>query len=146
MRPYRNRNAEDRDHSARIPVRRRRNKRSLRHSHQLEDVTVRVLEINASAAIPVIELAVVEAPGSAAVRKPSLLDALEDSVELGVAHVEGIVVTVKRGVLVEQERQRLVYADRREVVALLFVKIQTESVCKKPGGGHLVARRHDGVV
>ena len=38
--------------------------------------------------------------------KAGLFDALEDSVELGVAHVEGIVVTVKRGVLVEQERQR----------------------------------------
>jgi hypothetical protein len=36
---------------------------TLRHSRQLKHVTVRVFEINASAAIPVIELAVVEAPG-----------------------------------------------------------------------------------
>jgi uncharacterized protein (DUF427 family) len=55
-----------------------------------------------------------------------------------------IVVTVKRGVLVEQERQRHVYVDRREVAALLLIEIQTESVCEKAGGGHLVARRHDG--
>jgi|HubBroStandDraft_6_1064221.scaffolds.fasta_scaffold705944_2 hypothetical protein len=40
---------------------------SLRHSHQLKHVSVRVLEINASAAVPVIKLAVVEAPGSAAI-------------------------------------------------------------------------------
>jgi hypothetical protein len=40
---------------------------SLRHSHQLKYVTVRVLEINASATIPIIELAVTETPGSAAV-------------------------------------------------------------------------------
>jgi len=40
---------------------------SLRHSHQFKYMTVRVLEINASAAIPVIELAIVEAPGSAAI-------------------------------------------------------------------------------
>ena len=36
--------------------------RSLGHSHQLKDVTVRVLEINATAAIPIIKLAVIEAP------------------------------------------------------------------------------------
>jgi hypothetical protein len=40
---------------------------SLGHSHQLKQVIVRILEINATAAIPIIEFAVVEAPGSAAV-------------------------------------------------------------------------------
>ena len=55
-----------------------------------------------------------------------------------------IVVAVKRGVLVEQERQRVVYPDRREMLALLLIEIQTEN--EKAGGGHLVARRHDGVV
>jgi hypothetical protein len=40
---------------------------SLGHSHQLKHVIVRILEINATAAIPIIEFAVVEAPGSAAV-------------------------------------------------------------------------------
>ena len=83
---------------------RRRPKHLLRHSHQFKQVTVRLLEINASATIPVIELAVLKAPRSAAVCKPSLLDALEDSVEFGVIHMEGVVVTVKRGILVEQER------------------------------------------
>jgi hypothetical protein len=39
---------------------------SLRHSHQLKHVTVWIVEVNASAAIPIIEFAVVEAPGSAA--------------------------------------------------------------------------------
>jgi hypothetical protein len=41
--------------------------KSLGHSHQLKHVTVWIFEVNASAAIPVVELAVVEAPGSAAV-------------------------------------------------------------------------------
>jgi hypothetical protein len=40
---------------------------SLGHSHQLKHVAVRILEINASAAIPIVELAIIEAPGSAAV-------------------------------------------------------------------------------
>jgi hypothetical protein len=37
---------------------------SLGHSHQLKHVTVWIFEVNASAAIPIIELAVVEtSPG-----------------------------------------------------------------------------------
>src|SRR5262249_10819567 len=64
----------------------------LRHGHQLEDVTVRVLEIDASAAVPVVELAVVQAPGSAAVRDAGRLDAAKDGIELRFADVEGVVV------------------------------------------------------
>ena len=37
--------------------------KSLGHSHQLKHVTVRILEINATATVPIVELAVVEAPG-----------------------------------------------------------------------------------
>src|ERR1700730_5175108 len=44
-----------------------RNKMSLGHSHQLKHVSVWIFEVNASAAVPIIELAVIEAPGSAAV-------------------------------------------------------------------------------
>src|SRR5205085_8629325 len=63
--------------------------KSLRHSHQLKHVTVRVLEINASAAIPIVELAIVETPRSAAMRDLRLLDATENGIKLGIAHVEG---------------------------------------------------------
>ena len=44
------------------------------HGHELEYVAVRVFEIEATATIPVIELAVIEAPGGAAVCKPRLPD------------------------------------------------------------------------
>src|SRR5262249_51908978 len=57
-------------------------KRSLRNGHQLQHMTVRVPEIDPAAAVPVVELTVVEAPGGAAVRNPRLLDALQDRVEL----------------------------------------------------------------
>jgi hypothetical protein len=40
-------------------------------------------------------------------------------------------VTVKRGVLVEQERQRLVYADRREMTALFLIEIRPKMSAKK---------------
>src|SRR5256885_5321645 len=51
----------------------------------------------------------------------------EDRIELGVAHVERIMVTIKRSILVEQERQRFVQAYRCEVVALL-IEIQTKNI------------------
>src|SRR2546429_3226504 len=89
--------------------------RSLRHSHQFEHVSVRVLEIDAAAAAPIVELAVVEAPGRAAVAEARLLDAAEDSVELGVGNVEREVVTLERRIVIEQKRQRLVHPHRREV-------------------------------
>src|SRR5262245_62857431 len=89
----------------------------LRHGHELEDVAVRVFEIDAAATIPVIELAVIEAPGGAAVSESGLLDALEDGVELGVVNVEGVVVTTERIVVVEQERQAVVHPNRREMAA-----------------------------
>src|SRR5205085_12026329 len=69
--------------------------KSVRHSHHLKHGTVRVLEINAAAAIPIVELAIVEAPRSAAIRDLRLLDATENGIKLGIAHVEGIVVALK---------------------------------------------------
>src|SRR5437879_1781468 len=90
---------------------------SLRRGHQLEHVAVRVLEVDASAAVPIVELAVVETPGRAAVSDAGFLHAAEDCVEFGVAHVEGVVMAFERRVVVEQERQRLIHPHRREMVA-----------------------------
>src|SRR5205823_12915399 len=86
-----------------------------------------------------------EAPGRAAVAEARLLDAAEDSVELGVGNVEREVVTFERRIVIEQKRQRLVHPHRREV-ALGRAEPQAEHARKDPGRRHLVARRHDGVV
>jgi hypothetical protein len=119
--------------------------RLLRHGHELEYVAVWVFEIDAAAAVPVIELTVIEAPGGAAVCEPRPLDALEDGVELGIADVEGVMVTAERGVVIEQERQAAVHPNRREVAACRIER-QAEDVGEEPGSGHFVTRRHDGVV
>jgi hypothetical protein len=58
-------------------------------------VTICISEVNTAAAVPIIELAVVEASGSASVCKPCLLDPFENSVELGITNVESIVVAVE---------------------------------------------------
>src|SRR5262245_45782771 len=105
----------------------------LRHGHELEDVAVQVFEIDAAATVPVIELAVIEAPGGAAVCESRLLDALEDGVELGVVNVEGVVVTAERNVVVEQERPAVVHPNRREMAAFCIER-QTEDVSEEPGG------------
>src|SRR5712691_5702090 len=118
---------------------------SLRHGHQLEHVAVRVLEVDAPAAVPIVELAVVETPRRAAVSDAGFLHAAEDCVEFGVAHVEGVVMAFERRVVVEQERQRLIHPHRREMVARPG-ETQAEKAREIAGGGHLVARRHNGVV
>src|SRR6266436_6254044 len=65
---------------------------SLRHGHQLDDVAVVVLEIEATAAIPIVELSVFKAPGPASEGEPSVLDSLQDRVEFGVAYVKRIML------------------------------------------------------
>ena len=69
--------------------------RSLRHGHELEHMSVGVLKIDAAAAVPIVELAVFEAPGRAAEGDFRLLDAVEDSVELAVADMESVVVALE---------------------------------------------------
>ena len=119
--------------------------RLLRHCHELEYVVVQVFEINPAATVPIVELAVIEAPGGAAISEADLLDALEDGVELGIANMKGVVVTLEGGVVVEQERQAVVYPNRREMAAFLIER-QAEDVSEKPGSGYFVTRWHDGVV
>src|SRR5690348_7195157 len=65
---------------------------SLRHGHQLDDMAVVVLVIEAAAATPIVELAVFKAPGPASEGKPSALDPLQDRVEFAVADVKRIML------------------------------------------------------
>jgi hypothetical protein len=119
--------------------------RLLRHGHELEYVAVQIFEINPAATVPIIELAVIEAPGGAAISEADLLDPLEDGIELGIANVKGVVVPLERGVVIEQERQAVVHPNWREMAAFLIER-QAEDVSEEPGGGYFVTRRHDGVV
>ena len=71
-------------------------------------MAVRVAKIDAAAAVPVVELTVVEAPRCAAIRELRLENATEDGIELGIADVEGVVVALELLVVVERERERVV--------------------------------------
>src|SRR5580698_6346308 len=118
--------------------------RLLRHGHQLEHVAVGIAEIDAAAAVPVVELAIVEAPRRAAENDLGFLDAAEDGVELGFADMKRVMMTLELGIGIEQQRQRLVDPHRREIAAA--AALQSENASKELGRRDFVARRHDGVV
>src|ERR1700758_3882787 len=80
-------------------------------------MAVRVAKIDAAAAIPVIELTVVETPRRAAIGQLRLANAAEDGIELGIADVEGVVVALELLDVVEKERERVVDTYRYEMAA-----------------------------
>src|SRR5260370_36406063 len=103
----------------------------LRPRHQLEQVAVGIAEIDAAAAVPVVELAVVEAPRRAAENDLGFLDAAEDGVELGLADMKRVMMTLELGVVIEQQRQRLVDPHRRKIAAA--PALQSENASKELG-------------
>jgi hypothetical protein len=117
---------------------------SLRHGHQFEHVSVRIAEIDAATAVPVVELAVFEAPWRAAVSDFLSLDAAQDGVEFTVADMESEMMALEFVVVVEQQRQRFVDFDRREMVAA--AALEPEYAGEKSRPGDLIPSRNDGVV
>src|SRR5215208_5698073 len=118
----------------------------LRHGHELENVAVRILEIEAAAAVPVVELGIGKAPWRAAEGQSGSLDAIKDRVELRVADVERIVMAVERlHVIVEQERQGIVHLHRCEMTVGTR-EGEPEHLREKARGGLFIAGRHDRVV
>jgi len=74
----------------------------LRHGHQLEHVAVRIAKIKTATAAPIVELAVVEAPGRAAEYNIGFPDPPQDGVELAIGDVKSQMMAVEIRVVVEQ--------------------------------------------
>ena len=70
-------------------------------------MAVRVAKIDAAAAVPIIELTVIEAPRCAAVHQLRLANAAQNSIEFGIV-VEGVVVALELFVVVEKKCERIV--------------------------------------
>ena len=68
-------------------------------------------------------------------RSPACLMRSKMEFELGIADLEGVVVTVERGIVVEQERQAVVHPNRREMAASRIER-QADDVGEEPGGGY----------
>jgi hypothetical protein len=93
-------------------------------------MAVRVAKIDAAAAVPIIELTVVEVPRCAAVRELRLANAAQDGIELGIADMEGVVVALELLMVVKKERERVVDTYRREVAAFR-IGMETKNARKK---------------
>ena len=63
---------------------------SLQYGLEFEHMAVRIPKIDAAAAVPVFELAVVEVSRCAAERQLRLANAAQDGIEVGIADVEGV--------------------------------------------------------
>src|SRR5262245_59126169 len=119
---------------------------SLRHRHQLDDVAVVVLVIEATAAIPIVELSVFKAPGPASEGEPSVLDSLQDRVEFGVAYVKRVMLAWDSPLRVgEVQRQCVVDAHRRKVTACTL-EAQPQELREESSVSLLVASPNYGVV
>src|SRR6516162_5831365 len=108
-------------------------------------MAVRVAKIDAAAAVPIIELTVVETPRGAAVRELRLANAAQDRIELGIADVEGVMVALELLVVVEKERECVVDTYRRKM-PVFRIGVKAKNPRKKLGRCHLIAGRDDGMV
>ena len=108
-------------------------------------MAVRVAKIDAAAAVPVVELTVVEAPWCAAIGELCLANTAEDGIELGIADVEGVVVALELLFVVEKERERVVDTYRCEMAAFR-IGMEAKNARKKLRRCSLIASRNYGVV
>ena len=106
---------------------------------------VRVVEIDAAAAVALIDLARPLATGRRVVPDAAGADARERRVELRLADEERIVLRPEILAIGEIERDAVRGADRREM-APFRTSLQIENVGKKFGGGPSVPRRDDRVI
>src|SRR5260370_24604828 len=107
-------------------------------------MAVQIAKIKTATAAPIVEFAVIEAPGCAAKHNISFRDALQDSVELAVSDVKSQMMTVEVFVVVEQQSQLLIHPHRREMPSA--TALYAENLGKEFRRGGFVARRHDGVI
>src|SRR5438105_7704284 len=125
-----------------LPLARRAVNRCREH---LEDVAVRVADIETAPAAPTIDLHVIERARSAAIGEALGAHALEDRVELGLIDLERVMVALELRIIVEVQGQRVVDSQRSEVRERTLVA-QTKDPGEEPRRCLLVARRHDRMV
>src|SRR5262245_46329964 len=108
-------------------------------------MAVGVAEIDASPAVPSVQLAIVQMPGITPVGDTGFLHPPQNSVELLIPHLKGVMVAVKGAGVVIIEGQRLIDPYGREVAQWPVIP-EPEDVREKARRLLLVARWHDGVI
>src|SRR5437660_7129214 len=89
-------------------------KTSLSRQH-LEQGAVRIEEVEAAAAMAMINLHVVRRPRPAAIGEALAADAIEDPVELRFGDLEGVMVPLEAVPIIKVDRQGVVDPHRSEV-------------------------------
>src|ERR1700677_4509092 len=107
-------------------------------------MAVDVLEIKTAAAVPMVELAVAQAPRRAADCNVLLFNARKNGVELLVVDVKRQMMAFELVFFVEQQRQRFVDLHRREISGT--AAFEAENAGEELGRRRLVMRRDDGVI
>lgn len=108
-------------------------------------MAVRRLEIDAAAAAPIIELAVLPAPGRAAEGASGVAHAREDRVEFRVRDMEGVMASGEGLAVGEEKGQRLVHEHRGKMIVRLLER-HIEHAGEPARGGALVVGGHDRMV
>jgi hypothetical protein len=108
-------------------------------------MAVWVAKVKPPAAFARIQLSILEASGFASVRKPGLLHALKDRIELTIANMKSVVVMLKGFRVIEIKGQLLIDADRGKVPSWTGI-LKSEDLREKTRGGLLVTRGHDSVI
>src|SRR5215467_4369018 len=107
-------------------------------------MSVGIVKIEASAALPVIERSL-PAPWIAAECESRFPHPLQDRIELLVTDMKRVVMKIEILGIIEIERQCLIDAHWRKVSVRPFVR-QSEDMGKRARRGILVMRRHDRVI
>lgn len=116
-----------------------------RACHQFQQVTIRAVEVNAPATLSGVQLAVYRVPGITSPSDAGFLHALEDRVELVIAHVKGIMMRLKGLGVVKVEGQFLVDAHGGEMSHRSCV-IKPENLGEEFCRRFFVLRRYDRVI
>src|SRR5262249_14890685 len=108
-------------------------------------MAVRVAEIDASAAVPGVQLAIIQMPGVTPVGDAGFLHPPQNGIELLVAHMKGVMMTFKGAGVVKIEGQGFIDPYRREVARGPIIG-EAEEVREKARRGVLVPCWDDGVI
>jgi hypothetical protein len=92
-------------------------------------MAVRVAKIDATSAVPVVELTVVEAPRCTAIGELSLPNAAEDGIKLGIADVEGVIPSRATNFFAKKAALN----KRQLLVGLLYSHVSIASVGGRSG-------------
>src|SRR5262245_36747112 len=106
---------------------------------ELQDMAVRVPEVDASPSTAGVELPILKGTRPAAIRDTGGLDPVEDRVKFCIAHVKRVVVAFKLVAGVEIQRQGVVHLHGCEVAHRLCTP-QTENIREEQCCGFLVVR------